>query len=492
MQLFEIFQITWLGYVLIPAGIAAFFFAPRQTLFYALVFFAPFTATAVVNIPAIKSGVQPAYFLGILFIVRSLVQALHRQAGGGLPRQESKSLLPFWLFCVAAFFSIAAIPLYDTVMVLRPSGLYEYLALSRQHLTQFMYLLYVTVLLTCIGLSGMNAAQIRTTLKVFVASGLFVSLWGWFQVVCRYTAIPYPDLLFNSSLSFSQSYAVDFNGLQRISSVAPEPSMFARFMLVPTFISLYSVYRKGFLTKRSRALLLSCFFLVTLLGCISSTAYLGLAGGFFLLLWIMSHEQEDSIIKLSGMFRRFKGLVAILAFLLVLLVSSLVITWVALDLDVGSASRLIDIMVINKAETTSGQLRLEGLRDGLRLFSTHPLLGVGWGSNRTFDLGTYILANTGLIGALLFFGGHLSLARRALRTGQTLDRHGYRGVGAYPRVLVLALAVVLFGKMLSEPDVIYLDHWILVGVLIAALSLALPAARPRRRSAARMQALPTR
>src|SRR5580700_8312577 len=73
----EVLEITPIGWVLIPLGVIFYFFAPDR-LYPWMVFFLPFSATAVVNIGSgdAASGVQAPIFLGALWMAREFPRFL--------------------------------------------------------------------------------------------------------------------------------------------------------------------------------------------------------------------------------------------------------------------------------------------------------------------------------------------------------------------------------------------------------------------------------
>jgi len=112
---------------------------------------------------------------------------------------------------------------------------------------------------------------------------------------------------------------------------------------------------------------------------------------------------------------------------------------------------------------------LDAALSGLELFVSHPILGIGWGSNRTFDITTNMLSATGGIGTVLFACVHLILAWYAIQLIRSRLRHTHPLIPSYVEILLLALGVRVFGKMLSEPGITFIDHWILVGLTVASL-----------------------
>ncbi len=468
-------DITAVGYVLIPLGLFAVLFKTRRPLLYLTIFFSPFTATAVVNFENPAFGVQPAYFFGLLFMVRVALEILEGRLRIWIPPVQRSNLLIFWLFVLAAITSIALIPLYGPILVHRPSGEAVSLSLTRENITQLMYILYVITFVTSVALSRLGPKELDNALKVLIMSGLFVSLWGWFQIISHYLGLPYPDFIFNNSNSFSQNFGQILRNLsiKRMNSVAPEPSMLARFLVIPTFICFYCSYKKQFLFRHKHAIFLAVFFSITLLCTTSASAVAGFLGGLFIFsipIFVSSRNRQRST-NLLVVNKRSKITFVTLIALTLFIIGVVGFGLAKWKFGIGreQASALLDIIVMEKLESQSGQTRLGGALAGLDLFITHPLLGIGWGSNRTFDLLTNLLSTTGIIGTFLFFLGHLMLVGRVTRLRKVLDQCYHSSIAAYLEVLLLVLAVRMFTKIVSEPGLTFLDHWIIVGLMISAL-----------------------
>lgn len=462
--------ISVVGALLIPAGLLIAVFGSSRILLYLLIFFAPFTATAVVNVQSPSFGLQPAYFFGLLFVGRFGAETLLRGGRVTLGRTERRALLILWLFLLAVVVSILAIPVYDHVMVVRPSGQLEALRFTSENVSQLLYVAVAVALVTAIAFSRPRPVDVRRGLLVLLAGGVFVSLWGWLQIYLYRLGLPYPDFLFNNSLSYSQRYeqVLGVLGLKRMNSVAAEPSMLARFLLIPTFISYYCVVHRGFLLSQRMAVALAILFSLTLLATTSTTAFLGLLAGFGVFYLIALRSNRKSPIGISR--RRRRRTILLLA---VVTASLPVLAYAAariyLGLSAGEVADLLNVVLLQKLESQSGQSRWVGALNGLSLFASHPILGVGWGSNRTFDLTTNLLSTTGLVGTLLFVWAHFEVVGGSLRVDRRRRRVGGIMDANLARVLALALLVVLVGKMISEPGLAYLDHWILVGLMAGIL-----------------------
>ncbi|MFC1811502.1 hypothetical protein ACFL03_02305 [Thermodesulfobacteriota bacterium] len=466
-------EITLVGYILIPVGLFAVISASRQKLLYLLIFFTPFTATAVVNFDNPHFGIQPAYFFGLLFMARTATDTAVKKVSFSIYKGQYQSILPFWLFTIVLLLSILAIPVYGHMEVYRPSGELELLRFSQENLTQFIYIIYVIGLTTSIGLFRIRPEQIDQILKLFIFSGLFVALWGWLQVSMYYLGYSYPDFIFNNNNSFSQGFNQLFQtlGVKRMNSVAPEPSMLARFLLIPTFISFYCVYKKHFLFNKLTSIILSVLFAFSLICTTSSSAMLYLIGGvpIFILFTFISSRQWQVKRKTALSDRSKKTILTVLLLLAVFMAILFGLLKWKFNFELEDIIELLDIIILKKMESGSAHERLGGALFGLKLFASHPLLGVGWGSNRTFDLLTNLLSTSGLFGIFFFMYAHVALAVKSKRLIRHLMRYGFYSLAGYPEVSLLVLIMILFGKIISDPILIFLDHWVIVGLLIACL-----------------------
>jgi hypothetical protein len=246
--------------------------------------------------------------------------------------------------------------------------------------------------------------------------------------------------------------------------------MFARFLLMPTFLCFYYVYNKaGSVMKPKVALWLAIFFAVTLIFTSTSTALVGLFGSLFIfMLYILSKRGRISV-KIYTLNESMRTVFVVLLGFMGLPLALFSLATFAFGLTTDQIVQFLEILLIDKADSESGGTRLDGALQGLSLFGANPLLGVGWGSNRTFDLLTNILATTGLAGTLAFFVGNWLLAKRTAWLSKRLIHHNLAMLAEYPKALFFALIVRLFGKFLSEPDIVYLDHWLLVGLIVVTL-----------------------
>lgn len=393
-------QITIIGMILIPIGFFCFLLAP-SFLYTATVFFIAFTATSILNTAGDDaSGISAGIFFLLLCLLREFIDWL-------ISGKFSFSSFEFafvvrallFLFSIAASF-LALLSLEGKVMIMSPilfDDNQHYLSFSSRNYTQFFYLVVGLSLSYLLIVKNKSIPQIRTTLKIYIASSLFVCGWGLFQMLSSEFNFPYPDWLFNSSAS---KYAAGFSGtmgdigVKRLSSVAVEPSILAGYLLSSIAFLLASVFFKSpiYSSKIDFVSLLTVF--ITLSFCMSSTAYIGL---FFIIAIFGS-----MLFLIDNRFAR--------SFIVAAVVGIFLFT----TLYIGSPllRTIIDTLLFSKSTSYSALERLGTIVNAWEYFSQHPVLGLGWGSVTSHDLVVNILANSGIVG----FAGFLFLITYIYKT----------------------------------------------------------------------------
>ncbi|MGB8702419.1 MAG: hypothetical protein WCD18_23625, partial [Thermosynechococcaceae cyanobacterium] len=353
-------EITILGYILLPLGLWAFLQKSWKFLFQVFIFFVPFSASAVINLPTF--GIQPAIYLGFLIISRIILgltlKAINNKKIAKISNKQILVLSLFWIFIVAALLSILTIPFVGTVIVSRPSGDNGILRIGVENFTQLIYLVYFITFVTIISLCKLEEIDLKEVLFVFTISSIFVCIWGWIQITMYKVGIQYPDFLFNNNNSGAQSYGqvIKSVSIKRMNSVLQEPSRMARFMVVPTFIYLYQIIYKPDLIFKQKyiSLILSIIFSFTLFATTSSTAYVSFGFGVLFLIFLMIWKNIYAInINPKEIRRAFVvSLGYIIGFLSVLLLVMQI-----LDLGIQDIVELLDVVLFNKIDSNSAEGR---------------------------------------------------------------------------------------------------------------------------------------
>ncbi len=395
----------------------------------------------------------PSYYFALLYVAKMVLQGLVQPSGGHRAGPYTRSVnvvrIHIALYVLIALVSILLIPFYDPVIVHAPSGVNRALSMSRENFTQLLYLIFVVTVFVAVSFEYVDKDRLRQLRAAFIYSTLFVVCWGWFQVAADLLHIPYPYYIFNNSLSFGQEYHQHFAGFKRINSVAPEPSTMAAFLSIPLSI-LFTEYLASKRTTPWQNIFL-LWVLLTAIASTSTTAVFAIVISVVVSYWVARRANLEYRVQYGWR----------LASVAVVLGGLAVAVWVYKG-DVAASA------TVDKIQSASGVARLNGALSALELFIQHPLLGVGWGSNRSFDYLSNILATTGLIGAWLFFGGNILFVIYTLRG----LRSGYfeaRGMTLLVSAMLAAFISRFLIKFISEPDVIYLDIWLIMGTVLAVL-----------------------
>ena len=445
-------SLTYIGFFLVFVGFFAFF-RGRNALAYLIVFFLPFTATAVVNIEKPSFGLQPSFLFSILFIFRFFIDSLFNTRLFHFSKKISLNAFLLSFLLIISLISIFLIPFYDICYVNRPSGDFEILKISSQNFTQFSYLIFAIVIFFAIVKTNFKYETYNNILFIFFISSFFVALWGWFQIFCFKSDIIYPDYLFNNSYSFKQLYAqeLSFLPIKRMNSVTPEASMMAKFMLMPAF-STYFIYRRN---KKIHYLILSSFFMITLVATTSSTAIIAMP---FCFLFVETLLDQYTDVKFIYTFLKF---FLIIIFFLIFITGSVFILLKISGLSSDFIFNVLKNLIIEKLFSTSGEERLTSSLKSFILFYDHFLFGVGFGSNRSHELFSNILSNIGSLGTFLYFYFIFYNLKKLYKNSYKYE---------FTKFFFVILVVRFLTKFISDPDIVTLDYWVIMAIGLSHIS----------------------
>jgi hypothetical protein len=450
-------SVSPIGFLAIALAGLAFIRRPPW-LFYAAIFFAPFSACAVVNLPSFGLSISVFFFL--CFILAAASGQISRLALR-LTRAQFLILSLLLLFYFACFSSLWT-PLLSDRLIPRNVSVITFIGVGV--MLTFAVTLFVN-----------NIERLVITVKLQMAGAIFASTWGLMQFACSLLGIPYPSFIFNTSASHSADlFATEaIGGYVRVGSVAVEPSILVQSLAFPLAIA---------------ATLLSCaspalrrWYLATAIvstGCIvlttSTTGYIGLG---VLTILLVGQQPLRTITAL---------------------ILSVPVALASLVLMPRLVAAIVD-NTFNKSQSWSYVHRTSTLFDGWQAFISHPLVGSGVGSRTVNSLPVYLLANVGTIGTLCFIVFVLSaflalghICRPALRLPpavQSVDSG--RAANLWP-ALPNAIAVSLAMQSVAGFSYAFPDFWIGMGLVIATVGVGardfgrqgldiVPSGRQRRR-----------
>lgn len=399
-------QVTFPGFFLLPIGFLLCFLSPKF-LYYLTIFFIPFSATSLVNSQS-GAPLMATQYLGGLLIYRTILDVVFEKKISVAARfKEDKSIFFMALFIVVVIVTmIMPIIIDGHVMVsnMRLNDLEEVpLRLTSQNWKNPLPVIFGMLLAYIVATKNSTLKTLLTTLRVYVLSLSFVSLWGLLELLCFSIGVQFPYFIFNSSVHDSaQALGTTIAGgsLLRITSVTLEPSLLSQNLLLGVSILVSALMNNtSIFTKYADKVLL--FVIVsTLLVSTSTTSYFGLLLLFVIFL---------TISRLTGCFKvkrvMFGGvLLSVLGF-------------IAFNLN-PSINAYISEILFEKQDTGSTLERLLSITTAWEYFKQYPVLGLGWATVTSHDLFVCLLANSGVVGLVSFLalifcvnGNSISLIR---------------------------------------------------------------------------------
>lgn len=431
--------LTLTGALILIVGVVLFFRSSFDLLLWVLISI-PFSATAVFNLGEGESGVgiSATLVLVSLYLLRRFLTIIvtgRIRLVGGLP------LSWFAVFLGALGFSITTPALNPglTFIAVDPRGALEAtftLYLGIDHLKNLAYFLVWGLFLFLATPELADLGRLRVVIKTLLYTGIFVSLWGWMQVGSSLLGLPYPYQIFNNTASgVGQGYkqAIEGLGISRMSSVSTEPSVFASYILVLIALLLGFVVIGVPLLGIRRDRWLAAFLALTVLASTASTAYVGL--GFLTIITVVAllRTRNNLLIPLIWM------LSGLLAFLLV----SPLIYW-----GIPLVQGVVNNFLLTRADSFSFGQRFLSVIYALQSFSNFPIFGLGINSMTVYSMPFWLLANTGIVGLISFYGFYASLFRAPVsflrRSSNTAWLRGL-AMGSVFALLLLLLITALTG-----------------------------------------------
>lgn len=452
-------QVTITGIVLMSLGLLAFLWKPKS-LYSFLVFFIPFSATAVVNVAKGSSGscIQATMFFGSLYMLVIIIKSFATQSFY-FPKGSRNPLNYLFLYLLVALVSICTVPfiLEGQIVIesasLQKKNFMDY-AFSFGNITQFVYLLYGVLLVVAIIHHNQDEKALNQTLKIYIMSALFITLWGVMQYGCNKVGIQYPYQVFNNSMSdFAKGYLGEVNGSKRISSVAVEPSMFAKHLLTVIPLVFFSVIGKRpiwspLMDKVTLAIMVGVLLLST-----SSTGYVGLVFVTFVSLLMIFILKEFRL----SYYLNFTVILVLVGILFALS------TYM---------QNMVDDLIINKFSSYSGQERTNGVTLAWGYFLQSPILGLGWGTVTSQDLIVNILSNTGFVGLLVMALFFIVVIGKIIQGIQYLIKRNPASPKKYLAAGVfVSMMTELFTSAITGFPYVFSNFWFLIALTLTVSAL---------------------
>ncbi|WP_230975677.1 hypothetical protein [Acetobacter garciniae] len=296
--------------------------------------------------------------------------------------------------------------------------------------------------------------RIERLYRTFLIGGWCVVAICLWQLAHRLAGVPYPDIFFYSNPGWSVLKTQTAGPMPRINASFSEPAACATFLSEVLFSSVWIVLQ-GYRVAQAKwlipasALALACT--------TSTTGFITVAAGLCLLPLAALASGANRL--LGNIMRLMLGGAVVIGFGVLVVVT--------LAPSVVPAVQFVYQSTAEKKESQSYQDRSQVDRDSLELVGQTYGLGVGWGSNRASSLLPGILSNTGLVGGVGLMIFNMTLLRAAIKARRSMPPGPERMVieGVLP-----ALIGGLIAACLSSPTLEYLDFYLLIALLIAAIA----------------------
>lgn len=455
-------EITIIGAASIILSIYAFL-KDEKLLLKFIMFFSVFTAAIAIDIKATTTPIYVFEIPMVLYIMKVFIYWFKNKDkidfNNCIKNNRIFKLLIVFLLVVLIgeiylYISKTHINYYDYQFLSKRS-----ISFSVTNITQFLRLSFYILFTILLSFRLKDRKDVKEIINAFIYGGLFAIFWGFVQYLCYIFKIGYPTFLFNNNPYIGQGFNQFIGNFKRISSVSPEPSVLSMFLL--TLIPmLYYKSKNNKIYVIFLILCLVCGFLTT-----SSTFYLG----FSLLMLVFS-----AFFILNKNISRIKVFIKTIIVLLISIIISgalLMINYkITYDnnhkaaivdkdkkhsdynkIDYTELENNLNELAIGKIESGSGHERLNQEINGIELVKNNPLFGLGYGSIRTFTLFINVLANTGLIGLLIF----LLFVFRCINKD-------INNKSNYLHMISFSMCAMLICFCISIPDLYYVHFLILL------------------------------
>ncbi|WP_353646462.1 hypothetical protein [Mesorhizobium sp. WSM2239] len=461
-------QISFVG-LLVCVGILVAGHYARATLIVGLLASWAFGSTALMTLSSLGGSSPLIYtsFAALLVMAVAARRRIWRDLG-----EVFGNVRPVWVLCGLMLYALAGSWLFPrlfadqtSVFVQSPTraGVVEAsLGPVSGNITQTGY--FILGGLTCIALSVLLLHKDRIDQ---VRRGFFV--WcclqagmGGLDLAGKLAGLG-DVLLPIRTASYSMLTEVNEGGFWRIAGAYSEASAFGGYSLA-CLSFCYVYWRK---TKSRLAFWLSAALLILTVLSTSSTAYVALT--------VLGIPVAFSVMRslLSG--RLGTADMAIIAILAAGLLAALTISLYDqgfFDPFIG----MIDAMVINKANSTSGQERAYWNLKSLQAFVDTSSLGIGFGSSRASSWPIAVISQLGLVGSLMMATLLAVVARGMGRLKPYVDRETNAVVSSVQASALAGVVAASFASGTADPGMIFF-------IALAVISASRVRARRNRRGA---------
>lgn len=453
-------QVTFIGWIFLIVSAYGFFWN-KKILFDLLTVSSIFTAASIVNIKATTTGILPFYIIGLVWIIRSLLD-IYKE---GIKTREiikkirkNKLIISILIFIFIIILSELNLILFGKSFVIENLIKSESInvGFGKSNISQPIYTIFMLIIIIFMILELDNKEKLKRVVKVFSYTTVFAIIWGLAQFCMKYLNIEYPSWIFNNNIAYSQQYNQMVYGIKRINSVALEPSMFSLNLVI--FLSIVMILwiskYKGICDTISSRIIIFITLILTLLCTILTTS----TTAYVCLVVIILITTIYSIVSPKGSClnkNKYRVFMLYLFGIIILLISIIYIAKV-FHIYWGTFVDTFLDMTIRKIGLESGNHRISAFKTAINIFKDSPILGFGYGSFRSFDLFSNLLANMGIVGLVSFSSIIYITITRIIKYFKINQVESF--------IMLLAVTTATIALMISIPDLNFAYYWIMIAV----------------------------
>jgi hypothetical protein len=447
-------------------------------IYTAFVITAPLFVTFIAAIPLGDTVLRTSYLFAALFIgINVSSQAVKKiKINSNVEDKHErlffrKDLIPIYSFLLIISVSLfmpfflqndVNVISFQSSVGLVDSIEFERLEFRQSNLTQLIYPLFQIILFTCLVTYISSIKKIHRTIDLLIKSSFIIFGTGLLHIIL----VQLGSLEILSAIKLVTSGAAEFKssadrglfGLARMHSWAGEPGYTSFFLLSILGICLASILTRNYsiLKNRRRAHLL---FAISFIGVVLSTGTTGYVGLviLFSLSFISSYAIPKDQLKINRVLLVVPVFLIFASFILIEFLTGLSLLGYFQEQHI---SKLTDL-------SGSGLVRFTIVAHNFQNFLTSPILGLGYGSERSLALSAFLLSNTGLVGYVSFTLFAFLLMKKMWNIITSFS------IGSEYRTVALGLflsfgtmfALMQFAK--SETSLLFHYFWIIAACMLA-------------------------
>jgi len=464
--------ISIFGVLIIPVGIALFFWG-RTPLLWATVVSAPLFEITVVEI---GPRMQPMMFFGGLLILRILLERGLSGRWSFVVSPGSRWLLVFLLIAstslIMPLLNQRDLHIVSMSTSFKDQDQVSVLRFSLSSLKYFAYPIAMTCLFFAL-IGELNTVErLRRALVISVSLSLIVVAFGLMvQLGLMAFGNRFVQLVFYPLNSMSaQDLQSVIGRIREYSALGPLPRMFSLtgepgftgpyFLTTLGLAATMTISGKHLSTlsfRASLALLAALLFGVVLTG--STKAYVGMFT-FVAAILVIPRLGAGRVFERSPTLLVSYGIGALAALFLVAVIAA------PLLLNVSFIDYLTATHVAKLQGGAGAPVRMQSFEYSISVFAHSPIMGVGYGSHRTNSLLTSMLSNVGLIGTASFLWFNWVLFSRALHVYRHSANATLASV-ALATMIALATVLPILLAAVSILALVFGWYWMLLALMEA-------------------------